>query len=213
MTTKIATLFTNSTFTAVKVVCGRKFKGEAYDLGFNDMPNRVAWNVTCWSRKLWCPTTGRFVYANPDFIQPRDVSEEVRSAEFESYVKSTIQSTADWCRSTKPSLAEDELKNFVRNVVRKQHPEMLEVAEELLGWSDNRDVAVEVRKTIEWAMTLKTRPMWLYGRYCAGGRDIPAAKKVAIAKSALAKRGITQLDGFDVAWTMTLDVYGLPHAA
>lgn len=198
---------TKITFKPVNVNRGRKFKGFAYFLGCT-YTNEIAWRVTAESTKLWDPAEKRYVYANPDFCEDATVEASKVEADLNDYIKTTIDGTLRWCRSQKPSAAESEVKQFARNVLRKQHPEMLEFIDATIA--DQRDVVAEIERTLEWAMALTTRACWMYGRWCAGGRPLPVERKVRSALNALSKRGITQLDGFDEAWTFSLTVRGLP---
>ena len=73
-------------FVAVVVNKGRKFRGEAYDIGaevhvstFNIYGyGRSGWR-SCESVKLWSPTNG-FVWCNPSYIEDREVAPEVEQA-------------------------------------------------------------------------------------------------------------------------------------
>lgn len=192
-------------FIPVKIERGRKFRGMAYLLS-----GEIECRGNCYtydSAKLWDPDSKKIVYANLEFCNDVTMPDAEIQAAKEEYVTCTIDSTVQWCRSTKPNLSQEELEKFARNVLLKHHADMKPVIDEVLP--DKRDVGAEVQKTLNWAMTLKTQPCWIYGRWCAGGKPLPDDRKVHAAWKALHNKGIDKLDGFEDAWTMACSVMGL----
>lgn len=185
------------TFTPVNVNRGRKFRGFAYLVG-DETPVDVAWNMTVWNSKLWDPAQKRYVYANSNFCE---VDESVPASKIEAdrdeYIFGTIRNTIDWCRS-KSNGDEAEVKRFARNVLLKNHPDMLEDIDAVLP--DERDVNKEIAETLKWADGLTTRACYMYGHHCAGGKPLSPKAKMERAYSALQRRGVTKLPGFEEAW-------------
>jgi len=198
-------------FNPVHCSRGRKWRGAlAYSIDIDDDNHNLRFgSFGTVSKRLWEPIAKQYVFANIDFIEANERDEAKIAADREAYVKTTIQSTVDWCKSVKPELPDAELLLFIRNSLKKQHPEMLPAIDVVAP--DNRDVVAEVQKTLQWAMTLKTQACWMFGRYCNGGKPLADNRKVEIAFKALQKKGVTKLDGFEDVWNMTLDVMGLKH--
>lgn len=195
----------NFTFAPVVINRGRKFKGKAYYLG-QDSQRAVAWNVTAWSTKLWDPNSKRYVYANPDFCEDdTEISPEQVEADRTDYINTTINSTIAWCQTKQPN--EAEARKFARNVLLKNHPEMRESIDRVLP--DMRDVGAAVDRTIQWAMSLRTRPMVIYGKRCSGGKPYSKSKIKNIAMKTLCRKGYDKLDGFTEAWEAYVIIYGL----
>ena len=199
----------STTFTPVLISRGRKFRGKAYFLG----------DVRCGSfgnqnAKLWDPAAKRYVWANVDFCdEDESVTPEQVATDKEAYSKAVIEDTIKWCRECKSGAPEDEVMQFARNVLRKYHPEIDEsklVANDL---GDRRDLSIEVEKTLNWAIQLTTRPCWMYGHYCKGGRPLPTEKKIRIAYKSLTKKGLTQKADFEAVWTFLLSMMGLAQYA
>ena len=189
-------------FKAVVVNKGRKFRGEAYDIGSEvstssfhlaGWSGRGGWVCTT-SVKLWSPTQG-FVSCNPEYIEERVVDPEVEQADYAKYVDFTINSTIAWCRSKSNGKPESEVIKFARNVIRKHHPEMLEKFDAITGFK-GEDVATVVQSTLDWAFNTLS-----YSN----------AKKVRIAIRALTKKGVLNHPAFVPAWTIYLDLRGLSH--
>jgi len=185
-------------FAAVVVNKGKKFRGEAYDIGaevrvstFNIYGHgRNGWR-SCESVKLWSPTLG-FVWCNPSYIEDRVVDPEVEKADYAKYVDFTINNTIEWCRlHVRPNSTEKEVLSFARNVIRKHHPEMLALFDEKFNFKD--DVASVVESTLEWAFKL----------------GYSKAKCVRIALRALTKKGLGDNPAIIPMWTMWLDLHGL----
>jgi len=176
-------------FVAVVVNKGRKFRGEAYDIGaevhvssFNIYGHgRNGWR-SCESVKLWSPTLG-FVWCNPSYIEERVVDSEVEKADYAKYVDATINSTIAWCFTRMPNASDNEVLAFARNVIRKHHPEMLALFDEKNGCQD----------TLDWAFNL----------------GYSKAKCVRIGLRALTKKGVLNHPAFVPAWTIYLDLRGL----
>lgn len=188
-------------FAAVVVNKGRKFRGEAYDIGSEvhtssfqlaGWSGRGGW-CTSYSIKLWSPTQG-FVWCNPNYVEDREVDPEVEKADYAKYVDSTINDTIKWCRSRRPDAGDQEVLTFARNVIGKHHPEMLEAFDSATGYK-GPDVVVIVQSTIDWAFRL----------------GYSNAKCVRLALRALSKKGILQNRAFVPAWTISLDLRGLGH--
>ena len=185
-------------FAAVVVNKGRKFRGEAYDIGSNVHIStfniyghgRGGWR-SCESVKLWSPTQG-FVWCNPSYIEDREVAPEVEQADYAKYVDSTINSTIGWCRSRKPNSIEKEVLEFARRVIAKHHAEMLEAFDAATG-SKGPDVVDVVESTLNWAFNLP------YSK----------AKCVRLGLRALTKKGVLSHPAFVPAWTIYLDLRGL----
>ena len=184
-------------FAAVVVNKGRKFRGEAYDIGaqvrvstFNIYGHgRNGWR-SCESVKLWSPTLG-FVWCNPSYIEERVVDPEVEKADYAKYADSTISSTIAWCRTRKLNASDNEVLTFARNVIRKHHPEMLDLFDEKNGYQE--DIATVVQNTLDWAFNL----------------PYSNAKRVRLAVRALTKKGLAHNPDIVPAWTIWLDLRGL----
>ena len=199
---------TNIVFAPVTVNRGRSFRGFGYCVGDGGI-SQPAYCVTIYKSKIWDPVNKRFAYVNSDYLETAEVSDEQKSAELQAYIDHTINGTIEWCRQQKPDASDAEVKSFARNVLRKHHPEMMEFIDKAAP--DTRDCVAEIQKTLTWAMGLTTRACWMYGKWCAGGKPLSTTRKRTIAYNALEKKGITKLPGFEAAWQMSLDVYGMSH--
>lgn len=184
-------------FIPVAVNKGKKFRGTAYDVGcevrvstFNIYgTGRNGWR-SCESVKLWSPDKG-WVYANPAYLEDREVSSEEVEADRAKYADFVLTSTVDWCRSRKPGASEKEVLTFARNVIRKHHAGMLALFDEKFNFKE--DIAAVVESTLEWAFKL----------------DYSNAKRVRIALRALTKKGLAENPAIIPMWTMWLDLRGL----
>jgi len=196
----------STTFAAVKVERGRKFKGRGFIVSVKTSSGSYGWRHTGhgWAHayyetetaKIWVPELKKFQYANFNFVEDdQTVSPEECERQFKLYVEHTINSTLDWCRLVKPDADAAEIARFARNVLRKNHPEMEARINEVLP--DQRHLDDEVAKTIAWAMTLRTRPMWMYGRMTKGGKPYSNERYVEIARKALTKRGFADKPEFE----------------
>jgi hypothetical protein len=188
-------------FVRVKVAKGKKFRGEAYDVGcevytstFNIYgTGRNGWR-SCESLKLWCPGKG-WVYANPSYIEPVDCDISTMEADKAAYVAFIVDGTVEWCRGRSKGKTEREVLKFAHNVLSKHHPDMLLAFEEKYDYKD--DVVESITGTIDWAFKL--------------GYSNP--KSVRIAHRALEKKGLTTHPAFTAAWTIALDLRGLSKLA
>lgn len=192
-------------FKPVVISRGRKFKGKAYYLG-QDSERAVAWGVTVRSTKLWDPANKCYVYANPDFCDDdTNIQDDQIKTDRLEYINKTINDTIEWCK-TKVS-DEAEASRFARSCLIKHHPEMMTWIDDRLP--DIRDVVAAVDRTLQWAMTLKSRPMHIYGRFCPGGKKYSNSKIKDIAIRYLCRKGYDKLEGFNEAWDLYLNIYGL----
>lgn len=190
------------TFVPVVITRGRKFRGKAYFLG-DTHQNQVAWNVVAYSTRLWDPANKKYVYANPDFCDDdASVTEDERLRAKDEYILGIINDTINWCRNQNPGQGPAEVNSFARNVLRRRHYDLMADIDILLP--DSRDIKTEIQKTVEWAMTLTTRPCYMYGRFCEGGRPLPIKRKLDIARKSLTTKGIAKLPGFEEAWQACL---------
>lgn len=200
-------------FIPVKVTKGRKWKGEGYMLEtFESGFQLYGWHGSAGYRttetaKIWDPAAKRIAYASQSFCEDVEADPAKVAADRKEYIDLTIQNTISWCRKTKAGAPEAEVLQFARNVLKKHHPEMLDAIN--AAAPDTRDVVNEIERTLTWAMGLKTRPCFMYGRRCPGGKPLPDKKKVAIARKSLETKGITKLDGFAEAWELILTMKGL----
>lgn len=196
----------NTTFAAVKVEGGRKFKGRGFIVAVKTSSGSYGWRHTGFgwehayyeteTAKIWVPELKRFQYANFKYVEDdASVTPEECDRQYKLYVEHTINSTLDWCRSVKPEADAAEIARFARNVLRKNHPDMIVRIDEVLP--DQRHLDDEVAKTIAWAMTLRTRPMWMYGRMTKGGKPYSNERYVEIARKALTKRGFADKPEFE----------------
>jgi hypothetical protein len=184
-------------FVAVVVNKGRKFRGEAYDIGsevrvstFNIYGHgRGGWR-SCESVKLWSPTQG-FVWCNPSYIEDREVAPEVEQADYAKFVERTFNDTMAFCRSRSTGKPEQEVIRFARCCIRKHHAEMLSLFDEKYGYKE--DIATVVQSTLDWAFTL----------------PYSDAKRVRLAVRALTKKGLAHNPDIVPAWTIWLDLRGL----
>ena len=196
------------TFEPVVVNRGRKFRGIAFDVGA-----QVERCMTSYSVCLWDPVNKQFVHANPDFVEERAMDKDEPLEAKRKWIEDQINDTINWCWSISPDgTAEDEILRFATNVLRRKSAALAKIVAEL-NTVDTRDVVAEVRKTVEWALSLRTRPCWMYGKYCAGGCKYPPKKVISIALRALEKKGIMKLEGFLEAWRTVCNEYNLLLAA
>jgi len=186
-------------FVAVKVVKGRKFRGEAYDIGarvytstFNIWGHGKGGWRSCESIKLWSPDKG-YVWCNPSYLEEREVAPEVEQADYAKYVDFLFEDTLKFCRSRSAGKPESEVIRFARACIRKHHPEILALFDEKNGYHE--DVATVVQSTLDWAFKL----------------GYSNAKCVRIALKALRKKGVFDSPAFVPAWTIYLDLRGLGH--
>lgn len=208
----------NAVFTPVKVTGGRKYRGSGFMVSVSSSVNDYGWRHTGygWARnvvetetaRIWVPELRKFKYANSRFVDDdTSVTEKAREDALQDYCNMVVQDTIDWCRSKKPGAAEDEVLSFARNVLRKHHPE-IDIDHTI---PDARDAGMEIKSTIKWALTLRTRPCWMYGRHCPGGKMLSGEKYVAIARKALVKRGISSKEGFEELFKAAIEAEGLPY--
>jgi hypothetical protein len=186
-------------FTAVKVEGGRKFRGRGFVVGeshstaFYGLAHNI---VDTYIAKIWVPELGKFYYANSKYVEEdSSVSAEKCALEFKRYADHIIDDTIAWCRKTKPEANEVEIVQFARNVLRKHHKELMDAIDSRLP--DTREIGSEIEKTVAWAMTLKTQPCHMYGRFCPGGKPLSANRIVSIARKALTKKGLAENPDFE----------------
>lgn len=216
----------NVCFVPVVVAGGRKFHGRGFKVSSSASVNDFGWKhvpggdgFCYWERntvetetvKIWIPETGKFGYANAKFVElDASVAEVARELAFDKYVNSIIESTKSWCKSVKPQADEAEILSFTRNVIRKHHPELRSFLDNILPSPvDSRDITTEISKTVAWALTLRTRPCWMYGRHCAGGKPYSPAKYIDIIRKACTKRGLTLRPEFEAAFATEIKKAGL----
>lgn len=198
-------------FKPVNIKRGRKFRGFAYSLG-EARSYEVAYNVTISSVKLWDPAMQRCVYVNPEFCEVATVTSEQYEADMKAYITAQIQNTVAWCRTHTVSTDDTEVRQFARNVLKNNHPELEPFLAEY-GLSDQRDVCTEVEKTLNWAMGLKPRPYYNRWNKRCGTKPLTDEQKLHFAYRALQKKGLTKLEGFNDAWTFGLATRGLTDYA
>lgn len=195
------------TFEPVKVERGRKFKGFAY---YIDCMVCHAGPYSTYDRaRLWDPAAKRFVYANAEFcMDASEISDEQKIADKTAFIQHKIDGIVNYakanCTGTK-----DDLNRFILNIAKKQFSVEFINAVIRPQLDINVDVASEVEKTLQWAMSLKTRPMFLYGKYCAGGKPLALEKKLRIALKALTKKGITVHEDFNMVWSLNCTLLGV----
>lgn len=198
---------TDITFIPVTVTRGRKYRGFAYSIGGTTV-SQPAWNVTCYTSRLWDPQSKKFVYANSDFLE--DAADHIKPdqllADKAAYLTDQLNNTVEWCKSQKTD--GNEAMQFARNIFRKRNPELLKIFDELVYVKDTRDVAAEIDKLLNWAMNLKTRPCWMYGHWCNGGKDLPVSKKLDIAYKSAQTKGLTKLEKFVECWNQAITSRG-----
>lgn len=208
----------NATFIPVKVTGGRKYRGTGFMVSVSSSTNDYGWRHTGygWARnivetetaRIWVPALGKFQYANSNYVDDDiSVSESDRAAALQTYCDKIVQDTLTWCQSKKPGASEAEVLSFARNVLRKHHPEI-----DIDGTiPDSRDASTEILNTIKWALTLRTRPCFMYGRHCPGGKMLSGERYVSIARKALVKRGISSKEGFEELFKAAIEAEGLPY--
>lgn len=185
-------------FKPVVINKGRKFRGFAYWIGNTE--RTTSYQLPGWSGrggwissttiKLWSPDKG-FVWCNPNYIEDvTDKPEGEVKVDYAKYVDYTINCTIAWCRSRCINSTEKEVLDFARNVIRKQHPEMLA---EFNARHGGVDVVGVVESTINWALNLGYSP----------------AKCIRIAFKALNKKGVMSNEAFIPALDITLTLRGL----
>lgn len=182
-------------FIPVVVKGGRKFRGEAYDIcsevrtsHFNvyGMHGGVNGWRTTETVKLWSPVDG-FVYCNPNYIEDRVADDEVVRADFDKYADGVVKSTIDWC--SKNSKVGQNPFIFALNVLRKHHPETIEVFHKITNNEYRENLTDTILSTVVWAMGLGYR----------------SDKVVRIAYRALVKKGIVNNPQFNNAWVDVLN--------
>lgn len=180
-------------FTPVVVNRGRKFRGKAYSFGL------ICHGMFIESSKLWDPAEKRFVYANCEFVEKDDtVPQSQVDADWQAYASCFINKVCEWCRSQKPDAPLEELESWARAILLKHHPELRDEIDTTLP--ARRSVRGEIVSTIRWAQGLRTRPCYMYGKFCPGGKFYPLRKVLDIAYKALVKRGVDKLPGFEETW-------------
>lgn len=210
ITTSIASA-AQFTFAPVRVTSGRKFKGFGYIVDVENRPMRIAYRFcSIDTAKIWDPANKSFGYATYSLCSKVEMAEADILAAKAAYIEAQLMGTIDWCKSVKPNISENELMRFARNVVRKQNPALLAAFDAAIEVVDDRDVVMEIRKTIEWALTLRTRRCYMYGKWCEGGKMYAPRRYVDIARKALEKRGVTKLPDFEEMWRGILPIYQLP---
>jgi hypothetical protein len=193
-------------FAAVKVEGGRKFRGRGFIVGESHSTASYGWRhtgygwahniVDTYTSKIWVPELGKFCYANSKYVEEDPaVSAEECAIEFKRYADQIINDTIAWCRKTKPEANEAEIAQFARNILCKNHKELKDAIDTRLP--DTREIGTEIEKTIAWAMTLKTQPCHLYGRFCPGGKPLAPKRIVEIARKALVKKGLDKNPDFE----------------
>ena len=208
----------NTSFAAVKVTGGRKFRGRGFIVAIKTSSGSYGWRHTGFgwehayyeteTAKIWVPELKRFQYANFKYVEDdASVSQAECDEQYRLYVEHTIQNTLDWCRSTKPDADAAEIARFARNVLRKNHPEMAARIDEVLP--DQRNLRSEIEATIKWAQTLRTRPMWMYGRMTKGGKPYSNERYVQFARSALTKKGLAAKPEFEAEFKAACERAGL----
>jgi hypothetical protein len=188
-------------FNAVVVNKGRKFRGEAYDIGsavhtshFNIYGHgRNGWR-SCESVKLWSPTKG-YVWCNPNYIEDRECDPETLKADWGKFADFVLNEIMNFCRSKSEGKPEQEVVRFARCCIRKHHPDMLALFDDRFGYHE--DVAITTQNTLDWAFKL-------------GYSD---RKSVKIAYRGCQKRGLLDKPGWEAAWTIWLDLRGLSKYA
>ena len=208
----------NAVFQPVKVTGGRKYRGRGFVVSYSTSTNDYGWRHTGygWARnvvetttaRIWVPELGKFQYANSSYVdEDETVTETARLEALQQYCDHVVQDTINWCKSKKPGSSEDEVLSFARNVLRKHHPE-IDIDATI---PDSRDAAAEIKSTIRWALTLRTRPCFMYGRMCKGGNMLSGERYVAIARKALVKRGIAAKEGFEELFKAAIEAEELPY--
>lgn len=188
---------------------GRKSRGFACLLSARW--TSLAYGMDYESAKMWDSDGKKVAHANAAFCGAAPGPEDELEAARQAYASSVAASAVTWCKSVKPELSDGNLASFARNVLRKQHPELLAYARAALP--DKRDAVKEVESALKWAQSLWTRPMVLCRRSCLGGKLHQSEKAVQIAMRALEKKGVTELDGFSEALGLALLMAGLPKPA
>lgn len=200
--------FHNFMFEPVKVARGRKFKGFAYFLGCSIRQAGPFSMYDC--AKLWDPAAKRFVYANADFCEEVDVpAEEVMAAKL-AYVQHDIDGIVNYATANCKG-DENDVNKFILNIAKKKYSQEFLNVVFRSQLKITVDVAAEVERTLQWAMSLKTRPMELFGKFCPGGKPLPLEKKIVIAYKALVKKGITLQDDFQMVWSLNCTLLGIPE--
>ena len=187
-------------FTPVACHKGRKWKGDlAYLLGYD--PEYTSFGSM--QVKLWDPAQMKYVYANPNFVENIDSTQEKTESDKKVYIDKVFSDSIAYWKNKAP----DNWQTCARASMLKWHRELREFIDEKLP--DNRNVFEEVEKTLSWALSLRTRPTVIYGRKCKGGNLYPEINRVRIARRSLHKKGIDKLEEFDKAWDVALTMRGI----
>lgn len=187
-------------FVPVVVNKGRKFRGEAYDVGceaFENYYKLPGWSgrggmICSCSVKLWSPTKG-WVWANPNYVETRttEVPVETISADKAKYENFVVDSTVEWCKSKSAGKPESEVLRFAHSVIRKHHPELLGLFSQKYNYQE--DIVAIVNSTMDWAFRL----------------GYSNAKNVRLAVRVLAKKGLIDREEVRYVANMYLDLKGL----
>lgn len=187
-------------FAPVSVSKGRKYKGKGFIVATLESYGSCGWRHTGYgwehntydvqNARIWVPELKAYRYANCKYVEDdTTIPEEECQKQLEEYVNHIIRTTIEWCRSKEPFKSDAEINRFARNVLRKNHSELMEIVDKVLP--DNRDLESEIANTIAWAISLN-----------ASKRKTEKRKR--IAKRALTKKGLANRpefnDKFEFIW-------------
>lgn len=185
-------------FTPVVVSRGRKFRGHGFLVATSYTSN---FQYSMEVAKIWVPAEKRYAYANADFTEDDpDVDQAMAAAAFDEYTQFTIHSTIKWCRTKKPNASEAEILGWARTILMKHHPDMATAIDASIPAPNKNllldsEIREKIASTLEWAKTLRTKTVWMYGRW-AGGKPYTPDHVMECARKALTKKGLTEVEDF-----------------
>lgn len=185
-------------FTPVIVSRGRKFRGRGFMVS-TSFTTGLHYEMDV--AKIWIPDEKRYGYANADYAEDDpDVDPTMTASAFAEYTEFTINSTIEWCRSKKPGASDAEIKGWARAILLKYHPDMSSAIDAAIPPPNKNlllddEIREKIASTLEWAKTLRTKTVWMYGRW-VGGKPYTPERVMECARKALAKKGLTEVEDF-----------------
>ena len=205
-------------FAPIKVSKGRKYRGKGFVVSYCESTRDLGgWRHTGygWERnivdtetaKIWVPELKAFRYANAKYVEDdTEVAAEYVRAAFSDYCDYTVESIINWCKAKLGSDAnETEVNQFARRVIAKNHPE-INIDNYI---TDTETYLDKLEKIFAWVITLRTKPTFLYGRQCEGGKPYSNDKYVDIARRTCIKKQLNNNPDYEAAFRKCCEKYGL----
>ena len=186
-------------FKPIIVNGGRKFKGRGFIV---EIKHTYGPHYEMDVAKIWVPAEHRHAYANADYAEDdASFTQADIDAAFDAYTRFIIESTIEWCKGQKPNASHAETMEFARKILFKHHPDMATAIEAAIPPPDknmllDEEIRERIASTLAWAKTLRTKVVWMYGRY-VGGKPYTPDRVVECARKALEKKGLAQVEDFN----------------